>query len=71
MGNGEVVVSFRVPAALKRELYRAVGEAQARTGRKVELKQVGAMAVALAVAYLREQLPEECVQPAKQLLVVG
>ncbi|MEB3861481.1 MAG: hypothetical protein GSR84_04585 [Desulfurococcales archaeon] len=69
---GEVVISFRVPEALKRELYRAVGEAQARSGEKIELKQVGSMAVALAIAYLREELPAECTKPAaKQLLAAG
>ena len=65
---GEVVVSFRVPEALKRELYRAVGEAQAREGRKIEFKRVGSIAIALAVAYLRGELPEECIEPATTIL---
>ena len=68
---GEVVISFRIPEALKRELYKAVGEAQARSGEKIELKQVGSIAVALAIAYLREELLAECTEPAKQLLAVG
>ncbi len=66
----EVVISFRVPEALKRELYRAIGKAQARSGKKIELKHVGSIAVALAIAYLREELPDECTKPAKELLAV-
>ena len=65
---GEVVVSFRVPEALKRELYRAVGEAQAREGRKVEFKRVGALALAYAIAHLRKLLPDECTNPATSIL---
>lgn len=65
----EVVVSFRVPEALKRELYRAVGEAQARTGQKVELKQVGALALAYAIKHLRGELPAVCSEAANEVLV--
>lgn len=64
----EDVISFRVPEALKRELYRAVGEAQARSGEKVALKQVGKIAIALAIAYLREELPSDCIKPAEDIV---
>ncbi len=70
MVNGEVVVSFRVSKSLKRELYRAVGEVQARHGEKLELKKVGSMAIALVIAYLRGQLPSNCTAPAEEILSV-
>ena len=65
----EVVVSFRVPVELKRELYRALGEAQARKGERVEIKRVAAKAIALAIADLRGELPSECNAAAEKLLV--
>ena len=59
---GYEVVTLRVPGSLKEEFYRALGEAQARLGRRVKVKDAGTIAIALAILYLREQLPDECLE---------
>ena len=56
------VVTIRVPGSLKEEFYRALGEAQARLGKRVKVRDAGTIAIALAILYLREQLPEECLE---------
>ena len=56
------VVTLRVPGSLKEEFYRALGEAQARLGKRVKVRDAGTIAIALAILYLREQLPDKCLE---------
>ena len=64
----ESVLSIRVPEALKQEFYRAIGEKQAQVGRKVEIKEVGQLALAMAIKYLRGELPASCIEAANEVL---
>ena len=59
---------FRVPEALKQEFYRAVGERQAQMGRKVEIKEIGQLALAMAIKYLRGEFPPDCLKAAIEVL---
>ena len=56
------VVTLKVPEDLRSELYRAIGEAQARDGRRVYMKELAVVMVKFAIAYLRNEIPRECLE---------
>ncbi len=60
--------SFKVSEALKREFYKAMGEAQARSGSRVEIKDVAARGLAYAIAELRGRMPRQCKEAADEVL---
>ncbi len=65
---GKVVVTLKVPRDLRSELYRAIGEVQARTGQRVYMNEIAEAIIKILIHYLRGDLHPACMRELRLLL---